>query len=83
MDNQILEDLEKIFKAGGDAICLPKTKAQTLTDFLNQNEDLALRLGGVVGRSEQLFCHTCKNEMPENEGGNCCSKCWNEKYGAK
>ena len=43
----------------------------------------ALHIHGVVGRSEQLFCHTCKNEMPENEGGNCCLKCWNEKYGAK
>ena len=43
----------------------------------------ALRIHDVVGQSEQLFCHTCKNEMPENEGGNCCSKCWNEKYGAK
>ena len=37
----------------------------------------------LCGDSKQLFCHTCKNKMPENEGGNCCSKCWNEKYGAK
>jgi hypothetical protein len=50
---------------------------------LLEAETEQLRLGAVVGRSEQLFCHTCKNEMPENEGGNCCSKCWNEKYGAK
>jgi hypothetical protein len=52
-----------------------------LLDYVEELEQLTIPL--VVGRSEQLVCHTCKNLMPENQGGNCCSKCWNEKYGAK
>lgn len=53
MDNQKLQDLEKIFKAGGDAVCLPNTKPQTLTEFLEKNEDLALRL--FIVRSSLKF----------------------------
>ena len=55
--------------------------AKLLQHLSREQQSKALSMSGVVGRSEQLFCHTCKNKMPKNEGGNCCSKCWNEKYG--
>lgn len=74
MENQNLQDLEKIFKAGGDAVCLPNTKPQTLTEFLDKNEDLALRLGAVI---QSVCC--CINWHPSvktDEGKKAvCSNC--------
>lgn len=72
MENQKLQDLEKIFKAGGDAVCLPNTKTQTLTEFLDKNEDLALRLGAVIQSLPQdNFCKVCNLST---DGEKCYSK---------